>query len=397
MPSLMAEFPPSAGAQVTLANWRTAPFNSWAFHHVRELIPTADIPHAPGAVQELASESRDWDGLAIEGRGEPLSIAEFLAETNTDGIVILHRGRKVFEAYENGMGPDVPHIWMSVSKSILGLLAGILEGRRALSLDAMVTTYVPELAGTAYAGSSVRDLLDMRAGIAFDEDYGATSGPIIEYRKAQNWNPLEPGDPPSDLRGFFRSLVTADGEHGGRFHYVSPNTDLLGWVIERATGRRYADLLSELLWRPIGARAGAHITVDRLGAPRCAGGFCATVEDLARVGQLIVEGGRCKGVVVIPREWIDDIKAEGSAEAWDQGDFVPYFSNIPMHYRSKWYVTREHAPMLFGFGVFGQHLFVDPANEIVIAKCSSQPLAMDQRLITSTIAATVAIRRLLSD
>jgi CubicO group peptidase (beta-lactamase class C family) len=124
---------------------------------------------------------------------------------------------------------------------------------------------VPEVGGTAYQGATMRRLLDIRAGVAFDEDYLATSGPIITYRKATNWVPLDPGEVPSDLRSFFRTMTERDGPHGGRFHYVSPNTDLLGWVIERVTGRRYPDLISALIWRPMGAARSAYITVDRLG------------------------------------------------------------------------------------------------------------------------------------
>jgi hypothetical protein len=153
------------------------------------------------------------------------------------------------------------------------------------------TDVIPEVAGTAYQGATIRHLLDMRAGVAFDEDYLATSGPIVAYRKAANWNPLEPDDTPSDLRSFYREMTKSAGPHGGPFNYVSPNTDLLGWVIERATGERYADLMAELLWKPMGAARSAYITVDRLGAPRCAGGVCTTVRDLARVGQLMVDAG----------------------------------------------------------------------------------------------------------
>jgi hypothetical protein len=99
-----------------------------------------------------------------------------------------------------------------------------------------VTDYIPELAKTAYAGSMVQHLLDMRAGVEFNEDYLATSGPLVEYRKATNWDPLEQGEAVSDLRSFYQALTAADGEHGQRFHYVSPNTDLLAWIIERAAG-----------------------------------------------------------------------------------------------------------------------------------------------------------------
>jgi len=349
-----------AEPQATLANWRVAPFNRWAFHHVRELIPSADIPNDRRKVWELAREP-----LAI-----PLGDLE---ETGTDGIVILHRGRLVYERYAHGMSGDSPHILMSVSKSMLGLLAGILASRNVLDPGRRVTDIVPELKATAYEGATVRQLLDMRAGISFDEDYLATSGPIVEYRKATGWNPLGPGEIASDLRSYFSTLKIPDGKHGGRFHYVSPNTDLLGWVIERASGSRYADLMSELLWQPMGAERSAYITVDRLGAPRCAGGMCMTTRDLARVGQLVLEGG--KGIV--PSDWIEDVFEKGDASAWDAGPFVEYFPGMPMHYRSKWYVARGAEPLLFGLGIHGQNLFIDRAAQLVVAKFSSQAAPMD--------------------
>ena len=144
----------------------------------------------------------------------------------------------------------------------------ILVSERILDPDRQVTTVIPEVSETADKGATIRQLLDMRTGVAFDEDYTASSGPIVEYRKATNWHPLGPGDCPSDLRSFYQCLRAPDGKHGGRFHYVSPNSDLLGWVIERATGQRFADLMSRYIWKPMGAQHSAYITVDRLGAPR---------------------------------------------------------------------------------------------------------------------------------
>ncbi|PYV15927.1 MAG: serine hydrolase, partial [Acidobacteria bacterium] len=259
---------------------------------------------------------------------------------------------------------------------MLGLLAGILAARGDLQLDSPVTKVIPEVAATAYQGATLRQLLDMRAGVAFNEDYLATSGPIIEYRKATNWAPLGPGDSPSDLRSFYENLREKDGAHGGRFHYVSPNTDLLGWVIERATGERYADLMSEFLWKPVGAERSAYITVDRLGAPRCAGGMCATARDLARVGQWLINGND---------EWVQDLERNGDAAAWDAGSFVEYFPGLPMHYRGKWYVLHGDSPLLFGVGIHGQNLFVDRRNAIVIAKVSSQALPLDAARIALTM------------
>ena len=360
-----------ADARATLANWRTAPHNRWAFHHVRELVPSADIPNDRHRVRELAAQPVE------------LPLDRFLEETDTDGMAILHRGRIVFERYENGTTPQAPHILMSVSKSMLGLLFGRLE----LSPDRPVTDIIPELAATAYRGATLRHLLDMRAGVAFNEDYLATSGPIVEYRKATGWNPLGPGEQPSDLHSFYSQLTHFDGKHGGNLHYVSPNSDLLGWVIERATGRRYAELMSELLWREAGAEYSAYITVDRLGAPRCAGGMCVTLRDLARVGQWVIE---------TQSGFLDDIRAKGDARAWSAGDLAAYFPGLPIRYRSQWYMLEGEAPLYFGYGIHGQFLFVDPANALVIAKLSSQAAPMDAARIGLAMRAVSEVREFLA-
>jgi hypothetical protein len=355
--------------QVTLANWRTPPNRRWAFHHVRELIPSADIANDPWRIKPLPeAPAKLFDD-------------SFLADTDTDGIVVLHRGKRVFERYFNGMTPETPHILMSVSKSMLGLLVGLID----LDVERPVTDVLPELNNTAYRGATIRHLLDMRVGVAFDEDYLATSGPIVEYRKATGWNP--PGDRPGDLRSFYSQLKEKDGSHGGRFHYVSPNTDLLGLVIEAATGRRYAELMSEHLWKAIGAERSAYITVDRLGASRTAGGMCVTARDLARVGQWMIEN---------PSAWIDDLERNGDRKAWDAGSFTPFYPGLPMKYRGKWYVLEGESPLMFGMGIHGQNLFVDRRNELVIAKLSSQAMPLDAARISLTMQAVSQLRKALA-
>src|SRR5689334_15505770 len=139
--------------QVTLANWRAAPFNRWGFQHVRELIPSADIANEPRRVRELAAGERKVEIRVEPDAGEPLTLERFLVETDTDGLVILHRGRVVAEHYANGMAPETPHILMSVSKSMMGLLFGSL----GIDAERPVTDFVPEVRTTAYAGASVRN------------------------------------------------------------------------------------------------------------------------------------------------------------------------------------------------------------------------------------------------
>jgi CubicO group peptidase (beta-lactamase class C family) len=393
---MMKGFPPPPEGQVTLANWRLSPFNRWAFHHVREIIPTADIPHDAAGVRELPEQPQDLSRLPIANPGgDTVPLARFLDDSSTDGIVVLHKGRLVFERYGNGMTVRAPHILMSISKSMLALVAGILADRGILDVDRPATDYVPEVRDTAFAGATVRHLLDMRTGLVFDEDYTATSGPIIEYRKATGWNPLAPGEQLSDLRTFFRQLTQADRAHGGRFHYISVNTDLLGWVVERAAGQRFADLMSELIWQPMGAADSAYLTIDRLGASRCAGGVCTTTRDLARVGQLIADGGARGTRQIIPEAWIADILDNGDTDAWNAGSFIEIYPGAVMHYRSKWYVENGPKPLMFGLGIHGQNLFIDRANDIVIAKFSSQAPPLDAGLIATTGAMVAAIRNAL--
>lgn len=395
MEKMMNTFPSPPGQLVTLANWRTPPFNRWAFHHVRELVPSVSIDAGAEAVP-LEFSPIDLRGFQLEHDGKPLDLGEWLDHTYTDAIVILKNGKIAFEYYAEGHSPAVPHIWMSVSKSILGLIAGIAAGRGLLALESKITDLIPELNGSAFAGATVRDALDMRVGIQFAEDYHAKGGAIIEYRKSHLWDPLPVGEAPSDMRSFFSSLTGRDGHHNDRFHYVSPNTDVLGWVLERATGIRFADLVRLWLWEPVQAERDAYITVDRFGAPRCAGGICAVPRDMARVGRLFATGGRHRDTQVVAPAWIDDIVQADTRSAWNNGDFKDMFGDAEMHYRSQWYVQRGSRPLIFGYGVFGQNVFIDPGSDLVIAKCSSQPLPLDQAFIDLTHAGVNLLRTMLA-
>jgi len=375
----MDRFPPPPEEQATLANWRAAPFNRWAFRHVRELVPTAEIGHDPASVRPLPAAPAALPGF------------DALAP-DCDALLALHRGRIAAERYAEGMTGATPHILMSVSKSLLGLLAGILAETGRLDPDAPVSLYVPEIGETAYRGATVRHLLDMRAGVLFDEDYLAEQGPMIAYRQATGWNPPNPGEPPSDLRAFYARLTEPDGRHGRRFRYISPNTDLLAWVIERAAGERYPDLMGRLLWAPAGAERPAYITLDRLGAPRAAGGLCAAARDLARIGQLIVEDGAWAGRQVLPLRWIEDIEAGGDPGAWDAGDFAPFFPGRAMHYRSQCYVLRGESPLVFGIGIHGQNLYVDRRAAVVVVRLSSRALPLEADRELAGLEEALAIR-----
>ena len=387
MSEVMQGFPPEEPNRASLANWRKAPYCHWAFHHVREIIPSAKISNDPTDVWELESGAIDTSSLGLD---------DAMVKTDSDAVVVLHKDKLVHETYRNGMTWQDPHILMSVSKSMLGLVAGTLVERGELAENDLVTKHVPELANTAYAGAKVRDLLDMRAGILFEEDYLATDGPIIDYRFAANWNPAPKDYVASDLRSFMSLLTRSDGPHGGRFHYVSPNTDLLAWVFERATGIRYAELVSERLWRPLGAEAAGYITVDRIGGARAAGGKCMLARDLARVGMMMANGGKRDGKQVVPASWLEDIIKNGDPQAWKDGDFYNKMGQREIHYRSKWYIQRDSEPLIFGVGIHGQFLFVDPAKKLSVAWFASRNSPLDTLSFEKTLATIEKMRALVS-
>ena len=395
--SLMQGFPPAPEDQVSLANWRTAPWSGWAFHHVREIVPSADIRNNPQQQWSLEEALVNLGGVNIDlDASGVMSIAGFMDEMHVDGLLVLHRDKIVFEQYRNHMDRYAQHILFSVSKSVLGMVSAVLEHQGILDAERPAAHYVEELKHTAYKDTTVRQLLDMQAAVTFDEDYLATEGPIIEYRKATGWNPLQQGEQPSDLRTFLQTLTEVSRENGGDFAYASPNTDLMAWVIERACNKSYASVVSEALWAPMGAEASAYITVDRNGAPRAAGGICTTLRDLARLGRLMAHDGKRETTQILPSGWTEALVSKGDKAAWNNGSFAEKFPGIPFSYRSKWYVAHPHpadeSQWFLALGIHGQNIYVDAKNDFVMVKFSSSPEPLSDKGPMQSFLAARAIR-----
>jgi CubicO group peptidase (beta-lactamase class C family) len=374
---IMAAFPPTDDNQVTLANWRQNPFSEWSFRNVRELLPTANISRSATPTL-LPLALRHIDDVAFEGLGgQKTTVSAALRQSHTDGFLALHRGQIAGEWYGHGLTPAAQHLIFSVSKSVAGTLGGILTDRGMLDPDAPVLTYIPEMKGSVYATCTVRHLLDMSVGIRFDEDYLATDGDVVRYRLSTGWDVKDGGNgaPSQHLRQYLQTLRPDGSPHGHTFHYVSTNTDVLGWVYERACGMSYAKILGHYLWEPLGAEQDAYITVDSRGAARVAGGICASLRDLARFGEMMRNGGVSGGRQVVPTWWIDDIRNNGDADAWSRGKLVEIFPNG--NYRSKWYTVDRGGKAFCAVGIHGQWIYIDPANETVVVRVSSQPLPMD--------------------
>lgn len=359
-----------------LANWRISPHSQWAFQNIRQLIPTAAIPAArdSGALHETNAID---DTLELAGTGGK-SLGEFLTESFSDSLVILQRGRKVYQWNAPHCDVNLPHIVFSVSKSITAMLAGILVGDGALDVTKPVLHYLPGVKGSAYEDASLQQLLDMSVALDFNESYLGTSEQFARYRNATGWNPVDQTNPGPGLEAFLYGLRKSDSEHGDMFQYKSPNSDLLGLLIERVAAESYADFMSSQIWAPMGAETDSYVTVDRCRLARGAGGVCVTIDDLARFGQLILEKGAVNSRQLIPEGWIEDTMTRGSRKAWQKGEFS---SLLPSGcYRNKWYQTGDQDQSILALGIHGQWLYLNPKAELVIVKMSSQPEPVDDAL-----------------
>ncbi|WP_457941106.1 serine hydrolase domain-containing protein [Mesorhizobium sp. 10J20-29] len=389
---IMQGFPPPPEMRPTLANWDLPPFNRWTFQNVRSLIPTVDVFRGFGPSTELRDAPENLGEIRFDREdGVTVSIEQFLRESYCDGLLVMHRNRVVFERYLNGMALETLHLSQSVSKSVVGLLAGILEAAGLVDIEAPLAELVPELEHCGYADATLDQVLDMRSGVRFTEDYNLPGSDMTRIDIASGWRPSADGVARQTIREVILSLPKIR-PHGGAFEYRSIETDVVAWVLERATGQSLADLVSRHLWQPIGAARDAYFTVDEAGTALADGGFNATLRDYARLGLLMLNSGQAAGRQVVPATWMEAIRT-GNDEVFGS----PYTHVLPKGaYRRFWWVRDTRRRDVCARGVFGQLIYADPASELLAVKLSTWPDYVMPSLSRDTFRAIDAIRTALT-
>jgi CubicO group peptidase (beta-lactamase class C family) len=385
-------------SELTLDNWQSASHLHWTFQHIADFLPTAVISRGAGPVADLPSAPEKISDITLYDRtnGMRRTVGDVMATTATDGWIVMQHGKVVEEQYYGGMVADTPHLLMSVSKSLIATVVGALVGDGALDVDSELTRYVPALANSGYAGATVRNLLDMRSGIAFSEEY---LNPLAEVRlleQAIGWAPRTVPDLPSTMYDYLLTL-RQESAHGGPFHYRSCETDVLGWVCEAAAGLRMPELMSALVWAKLGTQNDATIGVDSVGTGMFDGGINACLRDLVRFGSLFLNGGTSlTGERVVPLGWIADTFAGGidsrAAFAASRDD-----NRMPGGmYRNQCWFPYPGNNVLMCLGIHGQMIYVNRAADMVAAKLSSWPLPQDAAKVFPTMAAFDEIAATLS-
>ncbi|QTN39760.1 serine hydrolase [Cryomorphaceae bacterium] len=360
--------------------------------HMREFMPTAVVKASSDkqyTFSQKPDENIDNINFTPWNSPEPMTWEQSLSENYTDGILILHKGKIVYERYFGELEPEGVHAAMSVSKTFTGTLGALLVEEGLLDEDKTGADYIPELAHSAFGDATVRQILDMTTGLKYSEDYSDPKAEIWAFSAAGN-----PFPKPSTYSGptnYYDYLVTVqkEGEHGSVFGYKTINTDALGWIISRVTGKSITDLLSERIWQPLGTGVDGYYQVDAAGIPFAGGGFSANLRDMAMFGEMIRNNGKFNKQQVLPASLVEDIMNGGSKEAFSQSSYGTSLEN--WSYRNMWWHTGNAHGAFAARGVYGQTIYIDPKAEMVIVRFASHPEAKNSKIDPTSLPAYQAV------
>ena len=371
----MQGFPPSPDKIIQFANGSSYQFprTRWSFSHWRELGPSANVWHGNGTVSALPVALRDLDGVAFQDeKNKDSNWAEMLANTYTDSVLVMHKGKVVYEKYFGISKPYLPHIAMSVTKSFVGTMAAMLVADGKLDPSAAVINYVPELKDTAYGDATVREVMDMTIGVNYSENYADPKAQIWDYARAGGLLPTAPNyDGPRTYYDFLVKLQK-EGNHGEAFAYKTVNAEVLGWIVRRASGISLAEFMSERIWQKLGTENDAYFSVDRIGTEQGGGGLSLTLRDMARFGEMMRLNGKFNQQQIVPESVVKDIRKGGDPAKFAKAGIALLQG---YSYRNMWWIAHNGHQTFEARGIHGQRIYIDPVAEMVIVKFSSHPIA----------------------
>ena len=347
----------------------------WTFSHWRELTPTVAVSRGSRPAHRLPYALRpEIDAIKFTpiGGAQAMTWEQSLDANYTDGIVVLHRGRIVYERYLGALAPEGQHIAFSITKSFFGTIAAMLIEEGRLDDQALVTRYLPELKDSAFGDATVRQVLDMTTAMKFSERYADPTAEVWNFARASGQIPSPLGyQGPRSLYEYLPTIVK-EGEHGRGFTYRSPNSEVLVWLIRRVTGKSAALNLQERIWERLGVEQDAYIHVDPHGNAVGAGGLNLGLRDLARFGEMMRLDGVLGGRRVVPARVVAQIRRGADREQFKTGGYtaLPGWS-----YHDQWWISHDDHGAFSARGVHGQAIYIDPLAEMVIARFASHPLA----------------------
>lgn len=393
----MQGFPPQQDKILSAADGSFFQFPAlrYSVNHMREFLPTREVSankEKDGIHKFHVKLMKELDTVTFTPWKEANAITwgESLERNFTDGIIILHRGHIVYERYFAGMSPWGHHAAMSVSKSFAGLLASILVAEGKLEEHRSIGSYIPELQDSGFGDATVRQVMDMTTAIQFSEDYNDPNSDIWKLSQAGNvFRPANYSGPGCYYQYLPAIKKDPSHDHGEAFHYRTANTMVLGWLISRVTGKGLAQLLSEMIWRPMGASSDAYYQLDPAGIAFAGGGLSMGLRDMALFGELMRNEGKLSGIQLIPKKAVQAITTGGDPHDFERGHEYPDLTG--WSYRSMWWITHNHHKAYMARGVHGQAIYIDPMAEMVIARFASNPLSSNKYIDPLSLPAYEAV------
>lgn len=380
---------------ITLSNWRAPEHIPWALSHF-SFMPTVDVARA-GQVSPLpASPRNDIEAFRFDHEGRTGTLIDALSGDSADGYIVLKDGKVLYEGYFGAFQSHDKHLWASTTKSIIGSLFGVLIDHYGIDPEQTPADYVPALVGSAFAHSSLRQVLNMVSALDFSEEYDdMVPGSVhLEYFRRLGLVPawdLMQMDPrkdstPRGARRFLPAFRLNSGlTHGTTFEYHSPNVDVIGWVIEAVTGLPLAEFIRKYLWARLQTEHDAFLCADTEFNPIATGGFNSTLRDAARFGLMALNEGRVGDDQVIGADWMADTYALRDQDrlAWQRSIFADptAITHMPDFggYRSFWWICDAEQGERAAIGIYGQMIYVNKSTKTVIASFSSPDFTSNAR------------------
>jgi CubicO group peptidase (beta-lactamase class C family) len=339
---------------------------AWNNRNLQRIFPTVTV-YRDGPVRELSYQLMpEIPAFEVETPNGGIPFGDFVSsdQSTTMGIVVVHRGKIVFEQYPRQQPYEKPIYW-SVTKAFVSTMVAILEDRGLVDVTNPIDFYIPELSDSSFSGITVRNILDMAPGVDCPEEYEDINSCYYRYSMTVGdgyWTDQSPDNPYT----FLAQLDVGQlAEQGTSFSYSGANTFILGWLVEKITGMPFQDALSREIWTRIGAESDAAILAPRFGVPNTHGGLMARVRDVARFGLLFTPSYRVvSDEKIISDRYIDLILNGGKPELLQNARFGAPKDPAIKHNVYQWDLVWKNNDVLKG-GWAGQGLLINPERDLV--------------------------------
>ncbi len=328
------------------------------FLHMEDHNETSTLTKSPSPTRLPVNISHQLP-KSFQSDGQTIDVQNFIDRSLTTGLMIIHKDTIIFENYMNGLEPEMTHISWSMAKSFISGMIGIaVEEGKIKSIQDQVTDYLPQFKGTGYENVTIKDALEMSSGVGFNEDYGDFNSDINRFGRYFALG--------QSFEKFALSLKN-ERKPGTFNHYVSIDTQVLGMILKKATGKTITEYMQEKIWTPMGMEDDAQWIIDEDGMELALGGLNATMRDYGKFGLLYLHEGNWFGKQIVPQSWIK------KSIAMDGPHLQPgpnEFSSNDMGYGFQWWIPQDADGAFLASGIYNQHIYIQPNRDLVIVKLS---------------------------